>query len=65
MRILREIVDLLKHLVWAVVMGVLIEVFSRWLPIWLSIFVALVLVALLAWAAWRWLGWTIWRSRKK
>ena len=61
---MREIVDLLKYLVWAVVMGALIELFNLWLPIWLSIVVALLLVVLIAWAAWRWLGWTIWRNRK-
>ena len=64
MPILREIVDLLMYLVWAVVMGALIELFNLWLPIWLSIVVALLLVVLIAWAAWRWLGWTIWRNRK-
>lgn len=59
---MREI-DLAKHLVWAVLMGGAIELFNLWLPMWASVTLAILFAVLIAWAAWRWLGWTIWRRK--
>ena len=64
MYILREVVDLAKHLAWAVLMGGLVELFSFWLPIWVSIILALALAILLALVAWKWLGWNLWRRKR-
>ena len=56
--------DLLMHLVWAVVLGALIELLDVWFPIWLSIGVSLVIVVLVCWFFYRFLGWKIWRLRR-
>jgi hypothetical protein len=53
MPFLREVKDFLKYLIWAVLVGGVVEILDRWLPLWLAVVVALALAGIVAFALWQ------------